>query len=210
MSFYFNPDSAPLCNLFCYKCPAYRRQSISRPMQTASLEKNILLWTLKFWNTYLVEKTWKFRQIFNRDKTAWIKYLTHVHFFSSFWQKFSNLRPLLSITFPQGFRKSKKFTHWTVERSEKHKYQKNPAQYGKIHPKTNFFLRNKFTPFIFKSFQTWHHFFLLLFPKDSESLKILDIKLQEVGTKKHLNGASKVNRRTGTQTDAQTDGHFDL
>ena len=28
-------------------------------------------------------------------------------------QKFSNLRPLLSITFPQGFRISKKLGHWT-------------------------------------------------------------------------------------------------
>ena len=28
-------------------------------------------------------------------------------------KKFSNMRPLLSITFPQGFRKSKKFGHWT-------------------------------------------------------------------------------------------------
>ena len=41
-------------------------------------------------------------------------------------QKLSNLRPLLSITFPQGFKKSKKFGHWnsrsggkkTVKRSE--------------------------------------------------------------------------------------------
>jgi hypothetical protein len=42
-------------------------------------------------------------------------------------QKFWNLRLLLSITFPQGFRISKKFLHWTlgnggkktVKRSEK-------------------------------------------------------------------------------------------
>ena len=47
-----------------------------------------------------------------------------------------NLRPLLSITFPQRFRKSKNFEHWTlgragkktVKQSEKHRYQKNPAQ----------------------------------------------------------------------------------
>ena len=44
-------------------------------------------------------------------------------------QKFSNLRPLLPITFPQGFRISKKFGHWTSgsggkktgKRSEKHR-----------------------------------------------------------------------------------------
>ena len=58
------------------------------------------------------------------------------------------------------------------------------------------------------------HFFPLLFPKDSESLKIFDIRLQEVGAKRPLNGTSKVNRQTNRQTDrhtdTQTDGHFDL
>ena len=50
------------------------------------------------------------------------------------------------------------------------------------------------------------HFFPLLFPKDSQSLKILDIQLWEVGAKRPLNGTSKVN----THTDGQTNGHFDL
>ena len=58
------------------------------------------------------------------------------------------------------------------------------------------------------------HFFPLLFPKDSESLKIFDIRLREVGAKRPLNGTSKVNRhtdgRTHGQTDTRTDGHFDL
>ena len=48
-------------------------------------------------------------------------------FYTIYEKKFSNLRPLLSITFPQGFRISKKFGHWTlgsggkktVKRSEK-------------------------------------------------------------------------------------------
>ena len=47
-------------------------------------------------------------------------------------EKFSNLRPLLSITFPPGFKKSKKFGRRilgsgdkkTLKRSEKHGYQK--------------------------------------------------------------------------------------
>ena len=52
----------------------------------------------------------------------------------------------------------------------------------------------------------WHHFFPLLFPKDSESLKILDIRLREVGAKRPLNGTSKVN----TYTDRQTDKHMDI
>ena len=34
-------------------------------------------------------------------------------FYTLYEQKFSNMRPLLSITFPQGFLKSKKFEYWT-------------------------------------------------------------------------------------------------
>ena len=45
--------------------------------------------------------------------------------------------------------------------------------------------------FISKSFQIWDHFFRLLFLKGSENLKSLNIGLQEVGTKKHLNGVNK-------------------
>ena len=45
----------------------------------------------------------------------------------------------------------------------------------------------------------------LFFPKDSESLKILDIRLREVGAKRQLNDTSKVNTHTDTQTDRQTD-----
>ena len=48
------------------------------------------------------------------------------------------------------------------------------------------------------------HFFTLLFPKDSEPLKISDIRLREVGAKRLLNGTSKVNRRTNTPTDRRT------
>ena len=54
------------------------------------------------------------------------------------------------------------------------------------------------------------HFFSLLFPKDSESLKILDIRLREVGAKRPLNDTSKVNTRTDTSTNRHTDGYFDL
>ena len=45
----------------------------------------------------------------------------------------------------------------------------------------------------------WHHFFPLLFPKDSESLKILDIQLREVGAKRPLNSTSK-SEQTHRQT----------
>ena len=49
------------------------------------------------------------------------------------------------------------------------------------HKKTNFFLRGDFRPLPNKNVQFWNHFFPELFPKDSESLKILDIRLREVG-----------------------------
>ena len=47
-----------------------------------------------------------------------------------------------------------------------------------------FFLRGDSRQISNKHVQIWDHFFPLLFPKDSESLKILDIRLQEVGGKK--------------------------
>ena len=50
----------------------------------------------------------------------------------------------------------------------------------------------------------WDYFFPLLFPKDSESLKILDIRLQEVGAKKTFKRYLK-SEHTEKQTDRQTD-----
>ena len=50
--------------------------------------------------------------------------------------------------------------------------------------------------------QIWDHIHPLLFPKDSESLKFLDIRLWEVGSKRSLNGTLKVNTQ---KTDGQTD-----
>ena len=40
-------------------------------------------------------------------------------------QKFSNLRHLLSNTFPQGFRKSKKFGHWTFRSGGKKRFKRS-------------------------------------------------------------------------------------
>ena len=73
----------------------------------------------------------------------------------------------------------------------------------KVREKKNYFLRGDFRQFSYKNVHIWDHFFPLLFPKDSEFLKILDIRLREVGAKRPLNGTSKVN----THTDRQTDGH---
>ena len=73
--------------------------------------------------------------------------------------------------------------------------------------KKNFFLRGGFRPLPNKNVQFWNHFFPELFPKDSESLKILDIRLREVGAK----CASKYTTRKGTDThrDRQTDTQTD-
>ena len=58
-------------------------------------------------------------------------------FYTLYKEKLSNLRPLLSITFSHELKKSlEKIGHCTLEsrgkkifkRSEKHQYQKNPAQ----------------------------------------------------------------------------------
>ena len=66
-------------------------------------------------------------------------------------------------------------------------------------------MRGDFRPLPNKNIQILDHFFPLLFPKDSESLKIFDIRLREVGAKRPLNGTSKVNRHTNRQTDRRTD-----
>ena len=50
----------------------------------------------------------------------------------------------------------------------------------------NFFLRGNFRQFSNKNVPIWDHFFPFLFPKDSESLKILDIRLRKVGAKRQL------------------------
>ena len=71
--------------------------------------------------------------------------------------------------------------------------------------KNNLFLRRDFRPLPNKNVPIWDHFYPLLFPKDSESLKILDIGLREVGAKRRLNGTSKVNIQTNKHTDRQTD-----
>ena len=72
-------------------------------------------------------------------------------------------------------------------------------------PKNKLLLHDNFRQFSNKDFQIWDHFFPLLFLKDSESLKILDIQLREVGEKICLNGTSKVNRQTNIRTNTQTD-----
>ena len=55
-------------------------------------------------------------------------------------------------------------------------------------------LRGDFRPLPNKNVQMLDHFFSLLFPKNFKSLKILDMRLQEVGAKRPLNITSKVKK----------------
>ena len=66
--------------------------------------------------------------------------------------------------------------------------------------------RGDFRPFPNKNVQIWDHSFHYFSPKDSKSIKILDIQLREMGAKRPLKGTSKVN----TQTDRQTNKHMDI
>ena len=73
--------------------------------------------------------------------------------------------------------------------------------YGKIRKKKE----KKFTrQFLATSKIKWSNL-RTLFPKDSKSLKFLDIRLWEVGAKRRLNSTSKVNRRTDGHTNRHTD-----
>ena len=74
---------------------------------------------------------------------------------------------------------------------------------------TKTFLRGNFRPLPSKNVQILDHFFPLLFPNNSESLKILDIRLWEGGAKRPLNRTSK-SEQTDTQTDTQTNTHMDI
>ena len=53
------------------------------------------------------------------------------------------------------------------------------------------FFAGDFTHFMSKSIQIWDHLFPLVFPTDWENLKILDIRLREMGATKRLNGVNK-------------------
>ena len=69
-------------------------------------------------------------------------------------------------------------------------------------------LRSDFRPLPNKNVKMLDHFFPLLFPKDSESLKILDIRLWEVGGKKTVKRYLKsehTDKHTDTRPDRQTD-----
>ena len=131
-------------------------------------------------------------------------------FYTLYEQKCLHLRPLLFITFPQGFRKSKKLDIGLWEVGAKRPLngvrntdtKKNLISKAKFAQKQIFLLRGNFTPYI-GSFPIWDHFFPLLFPKNSKSLKDLDTWLQEGGGKKMFKlylKSEQTHRQTHTHT----------
>ena len=94
-------------------------------------EKKFEHWTSGSWGKKTFERN-------EQRRKKWVNnyFFLPLRLYTLFEQRFSNLRPLCSITFPQGFRLSKKFGHWTLgtggkknfKRSEKHQFKKNPAQ----------------------------------------------------------------------------------
>ena len=96
---------------FHKKNPAYGRQSISRPMRIIApmpqeggprIPKNPIIH----------REAW-FPPCFERQNQQKKTFFSARRFQTTFKQKCSNLRPLLSITFPQGFRISKNIRHPT-------------------------------------------------------------------------------------------------
>ena len=74
------------------------------------------------------------------------------------------------------------------------------------HTKKNFFLRGNFRPLSKKNVRFWDHFFPELFPKDSESLKFLDIRLREGGANIYISAyMGKRDKHTYIHTYIQTD-----
>ena len=107
----------------------------------------------------------------------------------------------LPLLFPQGFRISKHIGHPTSGSGDK-RTVKRYLKSEKVILK-NIFLRGNFRQLSNKNIQMLDHFFQLLFPKESESLKIFDIQFREVGSKRPLNRYLK-SEQTNGQTDRRT------
>ena len=105
----------------------------------------------------------------------------------------SNLKPLLFVSFPQGFRHLKSLDIGLREVGAKRRLNGVNKEKNKKTKKTcsAALILDHFWA---KNVQIWDLLFQRLFPKDSESLKILDIRLWEVGAKRRLNSTSKANK----------------
>ena len=118
-------------------------------------------------------------------------------FYTLYDQKLSNLRPLLSISFPKDCSNLKSLDIELREVGAKRPLNglRNTNSRKILPTKQTFFCAAILQPLLvfFLSETTSFHYF---FPKDSEYLKILDIRLREEGAKRRFNGTSKVNRQT--------------
>ena len=111
-------------------------------------------------------------------------------------------RPLLSITFPQGFRISKNIGHPTLGSGGKKTVKRYLKSEKKVKNK-KLFLRGDFRQFLNKNVHIWDPFFPLLFPKDSESLKNIGHPTSGSGGKKTVKRYLK-SEQTHRRTDRRT------
>ena len=122
----------------------------------------------------------------------------------------------------QEYGKRKKSSKTNLNITSSYQYNRLISQYNRLmslynrltetglqnQQKKTFFAR-RFLIFFKQKCSNMRPLLSITFPKDSESLKIFDIRLREVGAKRPLNGTSKVNTHTHTQTDRRTDGQTD-
>ena len=125
-----------------WKNPAYGRQSISRPMRIVEPIKKILLVRHNSQKNYL--------------------FLAR-RFYTLYEQKFSNVRHLLSNTFPQGFRKSKKLGHWTFRSGGKKRFKVSGQMKKSV--KKNFFSPRQFYTIYEPMFSNLRRLLSITFPQ---------------------------------------------
>ena len=107
---------------------------------------------------HFLDKSWGKLKLLKYNLAKKIEIKIVGQFYTIYEQKFSNLRPCLSITFPQGFSKSKKFLNLTSGSGGKKTFIQSEQMKN-----ISFFCPGDFTPFMSKSFKIWDHLFPLLF-----------------------------------------------
>ena len=137
--------------------------------------KKVGHWTLKKGG----KKTFKLSE--QMQKNLKKIFFVVVEILHPYGKKFSNLRPLLSITFPKGFRKSKKFGHWTLGNGDKKKFERSEQMKKSVKTFVAAAILHPLWAKVFKSDTTSFYYF---------NLKSFDIWLlergQNTGTKKIL------------------------
>ena len=122
-------------------------------------------------------------------------------FYTLYEQKFSNLKPILSITFPQKFQKSKKFGHCTSVIGGKKTFKRN-EQMKKIRKKL--FSPCQFYTLYEQQFSNLRPLLSITFPQGFRISKKLGHWTSGSGGKRPLNGVRKCDGQTDRQTDTRT------